>query len=213
MSKFKDEWDGQAYTLSLDASEETDGDQASPIGWFGALTLHADTDGAGIVEHYGTRYLIVHESTEGFVTVMPFADAELRDRRFKDLQQAYGLWDVGISDVEIKQAIDNYLEAAVFTSKIVDPSVPWSGAAQVQARDEVIEFVLSQTEEIRDWQDATGHGWAQVGIDFSLTRNGHGAGFWSREGAGEVGRKLTEQASAWGEITVEIDDNGEQVFA
>jgi hypothetical protein len=31
----------------------------------------------------------------------------------------------------------------------------------------------------------------QIGHDFWLTRNGHGAGFWDR-GLGEVGKKLTD---------------------
>tara|TARA_R110000744_G_scaffold125694_1_gene231366 strand:+ start:141 stop:521 length:381 start_codon:yes stop_codon:yes gene_type:complete len=37
----------------------------------------------------------------------------------------------------------------------------------------------------------------QSGIDFWLTREGHGAGFWDR-GLGEIGDKLTEAAEAWG---------------
>jgi len=213
MSKFQNAYDEQAYSLSLDATQDSDGDQASPLGWFGCLTLDVDADGEGIVEHYGTRHLLVHESSEGFVTVMPFADGDLRDRRFKDLQQAYELWEAGVADAEIKLAIDNYLQAAVFTSKIVDPSVPWSGEAQVQARDEVIEFVTSNIREIRQFQEATGHGWEQIGIDFCLTRNHESAGFWMRDHAGAAGKALTDAARMWDEVDVEIDDNGEQVFA
>lgn len=39
----------------------------------------------------------------------------------------------------------------------------------------------------------------QIGHDFWLTRNGHGAGFWDR-GLGEVGEELTRACKAYGEI-------------
>ena len=40
---------------------------------------------------------------------------------------------------------------------------------------------------------------SQNGHDFWLTRNGHGAGFWDRGYADEVGDALTEAAHAFGE--------------
>lgn len=39
----------------------------------------------------------------------------------------------------------------------------------------------------------------QIGHDFILTRNHHGAGFWDR-GLGEAGERLTEAAQAYGEL-------------
>lgn len=39
----------------------------------------------------------------------------------------------------------------------------------------------------------------QIGHDFILTRNGHGAGFWDR-GLGEIGDRLTEWAKTFGPI-------------
>jgi len=39
--------------------------------------------------------------------------------------------------------------------------------------------------------------WDSFGIDFWLTRNGHGAGFWDR-GYGELGGKLTDAAKNFG---------------
>lgn len=48
---------------------------------------------------------------------------------------------------------------------------------------------------------------AQVGHDFWLTRNRHGAGFWDR-GLGEVGRKLTDAAHAYGDAYLYLGDNG-----
>lgn len=45
----------------------------------------------------------------------------------------------------------------------------------------------------------------QVGHDFALTRNGHGAGFWDR-GLGELGDKLTEHAKSFGSIYGYLDE-------
>lgn len=40
---------------------------------------------------------------------------------------------------------------------------------------------------------------SQIGHDFILTRNGHGAGFWDR-GLGEIGDRLTKWAKTFGSI-------------
>jgi hypothetical protein len=57
---------------------------------------------------------------------------------------------------------------------------------------------------------------SQIGHDFWLTRNRHGAGFWDR-GLGERGRRLTDAAHVYGETDPQLywryDDNGEQVPA
>jgi hypothetical protein len=56
----------------------------------------------------------------------------------------------------------------------------------------------------------------QIGHDFWLTRNGHGAGFWDR-GLGDRGRRLTEACRPYGATDPQLywryDDNGEQVPA
>jgi hypothetical protein len=47
----------------------------------------------------------------------------------------------------------------------------------------------------------------QAGVDFWLTRNGHGAGFWDR-GLGEVGNQLTRDAKSFGSCDLyRGDDN------
>ncbi len=48
-----------------------------------------------------------------------------------------------------------------------------------------------------------GYDEAQAGHDFSLTRNGHGAGYWDR-GLGEVGEKLTAASKLFGEVNTEL---------
>lgn len=48
----------------------------------------------------------------------------------------------------------------------------------------------------------------QAGHDFWLTRNGHGAGFWDREGlTGTNSRALTEISRKFGEVYLYIGDD------
>lgn len=47
----------------------------------------------------------------------------------------------------------------------------------------------------------------QIGHDFWLTRNGHGAGFWDRN-LGATGDKLTELAQVYGEVYLSVCDDG-----
>lgn len=50
------------------------------------------------------------------------------------------------------------------------------------------------------------------GIDFWLTRNHHGAGFWDR-GYGAVGDRLTDAAHAYGEADLYRGDDGKLYFS
>jgi hypothetical protein len=212
MSKFNNEHDEYVWQKSLDGIyDESGGDDASPTGWFAAITLDP-TDEQEHITHYGTPYLLLSESNAGFVTVLPFEKQSERDRRLLDLQQAYGQWFEGIDDQSMREAIDNYLTSAIFTGKY-DAAQTWAPAAQVQARDDVTRFILENVEFIRSWMKNTGHNWVQVGIDFWLTRNRHGAGFWSRDKAGEDGDRLTAAAHEWRELVVFIDENKEAVFS
>jgi len=49
---------------------------------------------------------------------------------------------------------------------------------------------------------------SQAGHDFWLTRNHHGAGFWS-SGLGKIGDDLTKLSNTFGEIFPYINDNNE----
>lgn len=48
---------------------------------------------------------------------------------------------------------------------------------------------------------------SQIGHDFLLTRNGHGAGFWDR-GLGARGEWLTQQCKPYGEASFYVGDDG-----
>lgn len=52
----------------------------------------------------------------------------------------------------------------------------------------------------------------QVGHDFWLTRNRHGAGFWDGDYEKEVGNKLTEITRKFKEINIVLGDDGKLHF-
>ena len=60
---------------------------------------------------------------------------------------------------------------------------------------EILEWGLSEAEldEVEEKFDR-----GSIGHDFSLTKNGHGAGFWDR-GVGDIGDKLSDLAKTFSE--------------
>lgn len=73
---------------------------------------------------------------------------------------------------------------------------------------DLLEVAISlynlSSDEDREWTVGE-----QIGHDFMLTRNGHGAGFWDR-GLGEVGDYLTANCRPYGEWGLEAD--AEQIY-
>ena len=55
--------------------------------------------------------------------------------------------------------------------------------------------------------DLNGLNLGQIGHDFILTRNGHGAGFWGR-GLGERGERLSSWARSFGTVSAFISHSG-----
>jgi len=62
-------------------------------------------------------------------------------------------------------------------------------------------------EEIAALLTESGLSDEQIGHDFWLTRNGHGAGFWDR-GLDEIGRKLTTFTKPYGSFDLYVGDDG-----
>jgi hypothetical protein len=179
----------------------TEGDDQSPIGCFWKI------------DSFG-RPMVARQDSFGIFSTSAFDTEEERDRYFQDLLNAYWQWDAEVSDEDLVAAINGFREALLFTADQTWPDdvVPsWSAAAQQQIIDEVTEFVTSNAPEIREFLDATGHEWTQVGIDFAFTRNHEGAGFWDR-GAGEPGKVLTEMSHPWGEVRAVLGDDEEMVI-
>ena len=83
--------------------------------------------------------------------------------------------------------------------------------AQASMIEDVQGFLDIVEDEDIDWRS----GWSadQLGHDFWLTRNGHGAGFWDRySGDGqqltEIGDQLTKWAKSFGTSDVYVGDDG-----
>lgn len=68
-------------------------------------------------------------------------------------------------------------------------------------REQVQSFVTDNATDLHGIDDE------QVGHDFVLTRNGHGAGFWDR-GHGERGDRLTAACKPYGELDAYVGDDG-----
>lgn len=115
---------------------------------------------------------------------------------------------------------DHYLHAAKATSAILDgdgemgevpDNAEWDETAREHAWNDLTDFIASNQHLIRaaravDPDYARNPG--QIGHDFWLTRNGHGAGFWDR-GLGDVGDQLSEAARAHGAMDAYLGDDGD----
>lgn len=106
--------------------------------------------------------------------------------------------------------VDAYLEAALWTAmapngRPMDEYLTvdnFSNEAVDQAITECDDFVRANKEDLESIGTR-----AQHGHDFSLSRNGHGAGFFDR-GYGDVGERLQEAARVYGSIEVYQGDDG-----
>lgn len=115
----------------------------------------------------------------------------------------------------LSEALDGYLECAVWTTDPDDVSESAnisdiSQEDQAKACDTIHDFYMSNKSSIGQFM-ALGYNSGQVGHDFYLTRNRHGAGFWDR-GAGEVGDRLTESSHGYGSSELTQDDFGNWHF-
>ena len=115
--------------------------------------------------------------------------------------------ELNVSDsveLDINKILDNYLEAAIWTNEeelsnsytIYD----FDDSSKEKAKNDIISFV----EKAKPY--LVGIGEEQIGHDFWLTRNHHGAGFWDRGYEEEIGDKLTEISQEFGELNVFEND-------
>jgi hypothetical protein len=135
-----------------------------------------------------------------------------------DVLRAYvdcALWSCSVEEDYASRegmAPDVSLQSAGFTADDIDPS------ALASMREDVRDFLTADDSEFGvRFADALAFwvrvlGAEQVGHDFWLTRNRHGAGFWDRfygDIPGEAhGRVLTEAAHIYGESDLYIGDDG-----
>ncbi len=74
-----------------------------------------------------------------------------------------------------------------------------------KALNDCAAFYRAVTQNVQDFLPVLD--WSQIGHDFWLTRNHHGAGFWDR-GLGERGDRLTKAAQAYGGIDLYVNADG-----
>lgn len=122
-----------------------------------------------------------------------------------------------VSDAEV----DQYLETVIWADLSDDPLgrrfniADFSDHARSQAEDELERFKNEASRVIAILKrEGETPGMSRWPIDFWLTRNGHGAGFWDRpELYGEAGAEaFTALSHAAGECYVYVADGGELEF-
>lgn len=211
--KFDNPHEEHAHTLVQDTTGG-DGEVQAPTGWFGVAHLTETPEDEAAAKHFGGAYVLVRENNDGIVTFTAYETPTEADHVRQMLGNAYGLWLADVEDAQAKEAVDGYRQAAVFTAtdeagdSLDGKGIPFSEEAQRQMRDDVIDFIVGNADDCREFIEVTGMSWLQIGIDFWLTRNGHGAGFWDR-GAGAVGQRLTDASKPYGSSDLHVSDAGE----
>lgn len=127
----------------------------------------------------------------------------------------------GMSDLDVDEALDAYLTAAIWSTSGTTPdgrelenlddeySVDdFSDEAVKQARSTIAKFFAANAKDLR----ATGADASQHGHDLWLTRERHGVGFWDR-GYGPAGDRLTATAHKLGEADIYVGDDNKLYFA
>ena len=112
----------------------------------------------------------------------------------------------------IDAMVSAYLDAVVFTDCGPDSGVPkgaqFAEGAIIEAYATCAEF-LAQAMCARLWQQWLDAGMTieSFGMDYWLTRNGHGAGFWDR-GLDALGGTLSDMATIQGSVDAYCGDDG-----
>ena len=113
--------------------------------------------------------------------------------------------------MNIESILVNYAVCALWSSTD-DNDEPLDANYDIQ--DIAPESFAQMRKDVTDFVKAnklllarSGASEAQIGHDFWLTRNGHGAGFWDR-GLGELGNQLTEACKTYAGVDLYVGDDG-----
>lgn len=119
-------------------------------------------------------------------------------------------------DNALRAMVERYLECALWSSN--DESDDRGGnplddtyyisdisdETWLEAIEDCDSFLESQAGDLEE----SGLGYEQIGHDFWLTRNGHGAGFWDR-GLGDVGDRLSKACEPYGSVDLYVGEDGQ----
>lgn len=113
---------------------------------------------------------------------------------------------LAINLAKLDRTVRAYLECAEWCGIDDEQREAFEGSVSTWS-DESIRRATDDCAAFRDLvgADANDIDDRQLGHDFWLTRNGHGAGFWDR-GLGDVGERLTAAARSYGDAYVEFDE-------
>jgi len=110
--------------------------------------------------------------------------------------------------------IDQYIETALWSSILNDAQGGGEPFDQNYDGSDLADETCEQMEkdctafEERAGSLLDGLDLSDVGHDFWLTRNGHGAGFWDGDYEKEIGEKLTALSKEFGECNLYLGDDG-----
>jgi hypothetical protein len=97
--------------------------------------------------------------------------------------------------VMFEKFLKGYVEAAVFTNGSV--VAPIDDGTMKEIETDCRGFYDSNFDRIKDAPE-------KAGVDFHLTRNGHGAGFW--DGGWVDGDHLTKEAKVYGTLELYLHE-------
>jgi hypothetical protein len=105
---------------------------------------------------------------------------------------------------------EGYVECALWTATDEDGTPldethevkDFSSSAFDEMHNDCREFYYANIFDVTKW--ANDH---DAGVNFCLTRNRHGAGFWDR-GKGDLGKRLTDASHGYGEFWVHEQNDG-----
>lgn len=132
-----------------------------------------------------------------------------------ELQRMMGDPNFPVPDVYANPFLRQYLETALWSSNDYSDE---SGGDPMDKNYSIEDIALGtlskayqdckrfQAENAADLEHGTSE---QAGSDFWLTRNHHGSGFWDGDWPDDVGERLTKAAHAFGQVDLEVGDDGE----
>ncbi len=111
--------------------------------------------------------------------------------------------------------LNQYIETALWSS-IDENDNPMD--ATYSDDDLAPETLIAMTKDCESFEEKAGPllddlDLSDVGHDFWLTRNGHGAGFWDGDYEESLGEKLTELSKTFSEVDLYIGDDGKIYLA
>ena len=112
-----------------------------------------------------------------------------------------------------KAVLTSYIQCALWSS-MDDSGEPLDGQySEEDLSAETIEKMTADVERfVREAKDAiidSGISESDIGHDFWLTRNGHGAGFWDRGLDKEVSDQFCKICDSFGSCELYLDDDNE----